>query len=254
VSTAGDRLAETGSGSGPSAEPKDRPEGFSLIEVIVVVAVIAILASVAIPVVDLVQSRARGEATLQGMETLRDALDSYFIDHLAFPATLADLETGGYVAGGFAPGAAFRDAWGTDYVYEPGATTVVVRSLGPDQTETAPNLQLTVDGTRHLQARTRVDLETIHLGLHNYESRRMSDSLQALPAVWFDAADPVNCAFGLLVQKGYLLNSARYTKDSWGSPYVYRGSPADYVKSPHLTEAGKMLGASSGPGPAGGSP
>jgi hypothetical protein len=192
------------------------------------------------------------------MEALRDALDSYFTDHLAFPATLAELETSGYITGGFAPGAAFRDAWGTDYVYQPGATAVQVQSLGPDRTDAAPNLPLIVDGTRHLQARTRDDLQTIHLGLRNYESRRMSDSLQALPSTavipWFDAAAPLNCAFGILVTKGYLLNSTRYTKDAWGSAYIYLGSPADYVKSPNLVEAGKRLGAPSGPDPAGVSP
>jgi prepilin-type N-terminal cleavage/methylation domain-containing protein len=238
----------------PPAEPESRSVGFSLIEVIVVVAVIAILAAVAMPVVDLVQSRARGEATLQGMEALRDALDSYFIDHLAFPSALTDLETGGYITGGFAPGAAFRDAWGTNFVYQPGPTSVLLRSLGPDQTDAAPNLDLTVDGTRHLQDRTRDDLQTIHLGLRNYESRRLSDSLQVLPPVWFDAGNPTTCALGILVHAGYLLNSTRYTKDAWGSAYIYRGSPADYVQSPNLVEAGKRLGTSGGSAPGGAFP
>ncbi len=248
-----DRPAERNQSAGAPLRSGCPSPGFSLIELIVVVAVIAILASVAIPVVDLVQNRARGEATLQGMEALRDALDSYFLDHLAFPAALADLETGGYITGGFAAGAAFRDAWGVAYVYRPSATSVQVESLGPDQTDAAPNLQLVVDGTRHLQARTRDDMQTIHLALRNYEAQRMSvgadSTLTPLPPVWFDAGNPTSCAIGVLIQRGYLLNSTRYTTDAWGSGYVYRGSPADYVQSLNLVEAGKRLGLSGGTEP-----
>jgi len=227
-----------------------RQRGFTLIEVIVVVAVIAILASVAVPVVDLVQSRARGDATRQGMEALGEALESHFIDRLQFPAQLADLAPAGYIAGGFAPDAAFRDAWGAAYVYEPGTDRALVRSLGPDQTEAEPNLDLVVDGTRHLIARTRDDMQTIHIALRNYESRRVLDMLAPLPAVWFDEQAAASSALGILIQSGYLANSTRYLADAWGSAYQYAGTPADMVRSVHVASGGPVgdLGGQGGGG------
>jgi len=214
--------------------------GFSLVELIVVVAVISILAAVAVPVVDLVQNRARGEATQAGMEALGQALEAYFADQLVFPAKLKDLETKGYLAGGFATGYVLKDSWGTTFKYKRKATTATVTSYGPDKSSQAPNLALTVDGTRFLQSRTRDDMQTIHIALRNYEARRILDSLATLPADWHAAAAPQASALGLVVQAGYLPNSTRYAKDAWGDEYVYGGSPADFVRSLNVAESGKV--------------
>ena len=218
-------------------------EGFSLIELIVVVAVISILAAVAVPVVDLVQSRARGEATQAGMEALGQALESYFTDQLSFPPKLQDLEESGYLAGGFSSGYVLKDAGAAPFGYRANDARATVTSYGPDKAEAEPNLDLVVDGTRFLLARTRDDLQTIHTSLRNYESRRMLDSLPALPAVWYQKEDPKDSALGILIQRGFLPNTTRYSADAWGDVYDYGGSPADYVRSKHLNVAAMVAGA-----------
>ncbi len=212
--------------------------GFTLIELIVVVAVIAILAAVAVPMVDVVQTRARSDSTLEEMSSLRTALESYYADHLAFPATLDGLEQDGRIASAFRSGDAFQDGWGNAYTWQPGAETATVTSFGPDQTAADPNLTLTVDGRRFLIERTRDDMETIHIALRNYESVRVQSGLDPLPGTWYDAASAAQSALGRLVAAGDLPNSTRYAADAWGAIYIYDGTPADRVRSRTLDGAG----------------
>lgn len=210
--------------------------GFSLIEVIIVVAVISVLAAVAVPVVDLVQSRARTEATLRELEAYREALEGYFQDHLRFPESLAVLVDEGYITGGFHPDGATRDAWGTPYLYRRGTNEVMVYSLGPNRTADEPNLIMHVIGVRYLRESTRRDMETISIALRNYERMRVADGLPDLRPLWWDRGDPRHSALGVLILEGLLPNTMDYVTDAWGDAYRYTGSPADFVQSGNVGE------------------
>lgn len=211
-----------------------RQSGFSLIEVIVVIAIMAVIAGIAIPMVDMGLERERGNATLNEMDGLKDALLAYFEDHLAFPAALADLTAGGYIAARFQDSDVWTDAWGGDYVYSVSGTDATLTSYAADRTATAPNYVLTLSGVTFLRSHTVADMETIHRGLAGYEARRVPESLAALPTTWWDVNAPATSAMGMLIASGQLENSIRFATDAWGDGYAFAGSPADRVTSTHL--------------------
>lgn len=222
---------------GPEQDTRLGPRheaAFTLIEIIIVLAVLGVLAGVAVPTVDLLQSKARSRATVEAMSALEDALDGYFEDHLRYPDALADLEAGGYVRSRFASGDVFLDGWGHPLVYSASGITCTLESFGPDQIDSARNYELTLDGTPHLRARTRDDMKTIHVGLRSYESLRLEAGLQPLPSLWYHPDAGVPSALGILIEDGYLPNRIRYATDAWGEVYEYGGSPADFVSSSNL--------------------
>lgn len=211
-----------------------RGAGFSLIEVIIVVAVISVLAAVAVPVVDLVQSRARTEATLREMDAHRVALEAYFRDSLRFPGSLEVLLKEGYLTGGFHSADASVDAWGTPYEYRAGNHTVTVRSMGPDRTPHEPNIEMELSGVPFLRERTREDMQTIRTALRNYERMRVAEGLPNLHQLWWNRGNPHNSALGTLILKKLLPNTMDYVNDAWGDMYLYSGSPADFVVSRNM--------------------
>ncbi len=207
--------------------------GFSLIEMIVVIAIMAVLAGVAVPTVDLLQTRTRSNRTVDQMEVLKSSLDEYFVDHLGYPAQLDDLETDGYISSSFGAGDAFLDGWGNGFTYATTGTSAAVSSLGPDQVASADDIDLNVDGSPILRTRTRENMATIHLALQRYEDARIDSGLPVLPSQWFDA-NPLACALGLLVTHGYIENDSRYQADAWGSEFAFTGSPDVHVASVNL--------------------
>ncbi|MBL8480927.1 MAG: type II secretion system protein [Rhodocyclaceae bacterium] len=54
-----------------------RARGFTLIEIVVVVAIVAILASAALPLAELVNTRAKEEELRRGLRDIRAAIDAY---------------------------------------------------------------------------------------------------------------------------------------------------------------------------------
>ncbi|MEZ4649100.1 MAG: type II secretion system protein GspG [Candidatus Eisenbacteria bacterium] len=218
-------LREHGRGPGP-----DGFDGFSLIELIVVIAIMAVLAGVAFPTVDILQTRARSDRTVEQLQALETALEEYFLDHLRYPDQLADLETDGYIVSSFTAGDAFLDGWGNGLVYRKTGFRVNLTSRGPDQTDSPDDIDLTIDGQRILRAETRENMKTIHRALGLYQAEYASLGLPPLPALWYHA-DPALCAMGILVVNGYLTNDSRYRSDAWNDDYGYLGSPSVHVTS-----------------------
>jgi general secretion pathway protein G len=209
-----------------------RHSGFTLLEMIIVVSIIAILAAVAVPIVGIVQSRERTEATVKEMQILKEALEAYYEDHLEFPEKLEDLEKEGYVSSAFREGDAFLDGWGRPYLYEAGEEEATITSYGEDQVDSERNLTLKVSAKPILRARTKDEMKTIHNALRRYEAQRLDDpSLPELPDKWYDKSHPENSALGILIARGFLPNNIDYARDAWGDVYEYEGSPADYVTS-----------------------
>ena len=64
---------------------KIRTSGFTLIELLIVVAIIAILAAIAVPNFLEAQTRAKISRARADMRTITTGLESYHIDHNAYP-------------------------------------------------------------------------------------------------------------------------------------------------------------------------
>lgn len=209
-------------------------KGFTLIEVIVAIAVVAILASIALPMAAAIEDRARVDATRSELAGLHEALQAYFEDNGSFPADLADLSSDGFIAGGFDDNEITTDSWRNDYDYTPAALTATLISPGVDRIlATADDLTITVEATPYARETTRDEIRTIRTALRNYETLRVPNTLPALPAHW-DSSGGSAGAFQELVDENLLPNDTRYLTDSWGSSYVYSGTPADFVTSPNL--------------------
>lgn len=80
-----------------SLPPLPRQRGFTLLELIVVMTIVALLASIAAPRYFDSVDRARDRVLMQNLNLLRDAIDKYYTDTGAYPASLADLAAKRYV-------------------------------------------------------------------------------------------------------------------------------------------------------------
>ncbi len=116
-------------------------EGFTLIELLIVVAIIGIIAGIAIPNFLGARSKARVTRAFADMRAIADALESYSVDNISYPADL-DALTPDYITN--LP----RDPFGTaevpDYRYytnpavageEIAGTAWLLVSNGPDTDE-----------------------------------------------------------------------------------------------------------------------
>ena len=66
----------------------DRSRGFTLLELIVVLAVLALIAGTAVPLAGAVVVAEKRDKATQDLEQLAAALDAYYFDNAAFPASL----------------------------------------------------------------------------------------------------------------------------------------------------------------------
>lgn len=72
------------------AMPKT-PKGFTLVELMVVMAMVALLVSIALPRYFAGLERSREAVLKEDLSTMRKAIDHYYADKNAYPATLEDL-------------------------------------------------------------------------------------------------------------------------------------------------------------------
>ncbi|MBZ0267234.1 type II secretion system GspH family protein, partial [bacterium] len=204
--------------------------GFTMIEIIVVIAVLAILASVAVPLATVFEDRARAKATADELDGIRAALLAYYEDWGSFPATLADLETGGYLTGQVNDEYG-TDGWLHDYDYTAGGMTATVASAGLDFTASTPDdIAVSVTAAGVARDITRREMDQIHVALRNYEYRRIASELEALPGHWADEGGN-DGAYSILKGEGLLPSGNELAADGWGDGYTYAGSPVDVVNS-----------------------
>ena len=89
----------TGTGEARGGAPVRwrRADGWTLIELTVVVALISVLAGLAMAGYRTAVTRAREAVLKEDLFRMRDAIDQFYADRGAYPSTLSDLATYGYV-------------------------------------------------------------------------------------------------------------------------------------------------------------
>lgn len=70
---------------------------FTLIELLVVMAIIATLLTLVVPRYFKTVDRSKEKVLLTNLVSLRDAIDKYYVDHEAYPATLEALVSDKYI-------------------------------------------------------------------------------------------------------------------------------------------------------------
>ncbi len=93
--------------------------GFSLLEITLVLVIIGVLAAVAAVSLSGQGYKAKRRATIISMTTIKNAIDTYKLEHSTFPPTLLTLATG---ASALLDGKKLKDAWKQEFVYSVGGT------------------------------------------------------------------------------------------------------------------------------------
>lgn len=82
---------------------KIKNKGFTLIELLVTIAIISILASVTYVSFGSSKERTRDARRISELNSIKDAVEVYFLAHGTFPASLADVEITSSFDGGILP-------------------------------------------------------------------------------------------------------------------------------------------------------
>ncbi len=198
--------------------------GFTLLEVIVVLAIMSILAGIVGTIVATSILSTETEATLDKLDTLKDALLAYYEDLDSFPTSTGDASTdlncliddngltgwnGPYISSGFEDDDFVKDAWHNEIIYDhvQGTRTCTLTSAGPDGVEgTDDDLVITIDATstyRKKERRVKQELEVIKIAAQSYAG----DHGGLYPSSIDD-----------LFTGGYLSDES-YRKDEWQTDY-----------------------------------
>lgn len=89
-----------------------RAAGFTLIELIVVLGVMSILLAAAVPLAGAAIDAERRSEVRQALQQIDAALQDFYYDHAAFPASLGDSTFLGVYLGGGVGGRTIQDPWG----------------------------------------------------------------------------------------------------------------------------------------------
>ncbi|MDD2935511.1 MAG: type II secretion system protein [Candidatus Pacebacteria bacterium] len=92
-------------------------KGFTLIELLVVIAIIGILSSVVLASLNSAREKARDARRVSDLGQIALAMEMYYNDNTNYPATIADLQTGGFL-----PAVPVDPTSGAGYTYAPVGT------------------------------------------------------------------------------------------------------------------------------------
>ena len=101
--------------------------GFSIIELLIVILTIGIIAAIAIPQLLDAAERARQRRSMADMHSIVTANGTYYIDQMGYSPDLPTLAATGYLQVLLT-----NDGWGNPFVYNVGANTYTLSSLGAD--------------------------------------------------------------------------------------------------------------------------
>ena len=124
-----------------------RPNGFTMIELLIVMTLIIILASISMVQYRNVQTRAKEAALKENLFRMRDAMDQFYADKNKWPADLAELVSEGYIREvPTDPITASKDTWQTSQA-EPDANNPA--SAGGIDNVHSGSDATSLDGTRY---------------------------------------------------------------------------------------------------------
>lgn len=111
--------------------------GFTLVELLVVVAILGILGTIAIQNVTEHLKKANETAAKASVDSLKEAVTTYYIQHKKLPSSLNDLVEGSddnppILEGGEG---ALIDPWDNEYVFKKSGQRYYILSKGPDGEE-----------------------------------------------------------------------------------------------------------------------
>jgi general secretion pathway protein G len=125
-------------------------DGFTLIEIMVVILIIGLLALMVVPRLRGVADRAKRTKAQADIQELKQALDRYYLDNGSYPTSDQGLQalvtppTGGRVPTNYEQGGYIEklptDPWGNQYFYQSDGSTYVLKSFGPDGTQSADDI------------------------------------------------------------------------------------------------------------------
>jgi len=110
-------------------------KGFTLIELLVVVAILGILSSIAVANLVNALDKGKQKRSMSDLHSISEAVESYHIDHAAYPAGVADWPTlQGHISPFFIKAPPAWDGWNHVWVASTSAagTDYTVVSLGKD--------------------------------------------------------------------------------------------------------------------------
>ena len=77
---------------------RNEESGFTLIELMTVIAIIAILVGIAVPQYKVAIIEAKEAALVEDVNRMNEAIQQYYVDKQAWPQSLDDLQSKGYLA------------------------------------------------------------------------------------------------------------------------------------------------------------
>jgi general secretion pathway protein G len=125
-------------------------DGFTLIEIMVVILILGLLATIVVQSLRGAADKAKRVKAQADLAEYKTALDRYYLDNGTYPSTdqgltalvtppssgriPANYESGGYIE------RITKDPWGSAYFYQSDGSAYVLKSYGPDGTESADDI------------------------------------------------------------------------------------------------------------------
>ena len=215
--------------------------GFSLVELVVVMLIITVMAGVVTPVASKIRDREARKATRAEMQNVDQAVRMYFLDTAALPSSPSALTSdpggvtgwsGPYLSGGVGNGTGSSadfdmDGWSVPYVSSMSGDIWTLTSAGPDRAQGGTDdLVLDVDITQERRQLTDERLAIVNQSIRLYNDDWLSPPA---PTVADPLSDTWSTAFGQLVGRGYIANSATFLADGWGDSFVRVGTSGPVV-------------------------
>jgi general secretion pathway protein G len=125
-------------------------DGFTLIEIMVVILILGLLATIVVQSLRGAANKAKRTKAMADIAELKTALDRYYLDNGYYPTTDQGLQalvtppTSGRVPANYETGGYIEklpsDPWGTPYFYQSDGNSYVLKSFGPDATQSGDDI------------------------------------------------------------------------------------------------------------------
>ena len=112
--------------------PKQKSEGFTLVELLIVVAIIGIIAGIAIPNLLVALDRSKQKRTMADMRSIGSAVEAYAVDNSTYPVAVDAATLALQISPAQIKAMPEADGWNNTYVVTATATNYTITSTGKD--------------------------------------------------------------------------------------------------------------------------